>query len=214
MDQAHQAFAPSFDEAGCARLVDASGTRTAPGFRRLLDPDADPRDLSDALHALCALHGRHPGLVELAVHQEAPPVVAAWLTDAAEAFAVERTALAQLVAGVGPAPSTPNQAICEATLAGSARALDLLAQSGRRGCAIGAAMALVLEWRDIRSLMATAAARWAIDLAPTSVPDRLPEIPLDPAMLRAATFGADQLLAQHRGLWALLQTRAEARSGR
>jgi hypothetical protein len=33
-----------------------------------------------------------------------------------------------------------------------------------------------------------------------------------PAFERAALFGAQQLLAQHRGLWSLLDARAAARS--
>jgi hypothetical protein len=34
-----------------------------------------------------------------------------------------------------------------------------------------------------------------------------------PATERAITFGAQQLLAQHRGLWSLLDARASARNG-
>ena len=36
---------------------------------------------------------------------------------------------------------------------------------------------------------------------------------LAPARVRALTFGAEQLLTQHRGLWQLLESRAAARGG-
>ncbi len=41
----------------------------------------------------------------------------------------------------------------------------------------------------------------------------LAQTPLSPGVERAMLFGAEQFLAQHRGLWQLLEARASARDG-
>ena len=168
-----------------AQLGRADGSVTHPHLSFLVSPAAPARDLSDAVHALCAVHGDHPGLA----------------------------------AAAGPLPSTPGQADTEAALIASRHALEMLAKSERRGCATGAVAALVQDWATIRLLLDHAAARFGVEAAPAAFPSprataaQLATLGATPASQRAVNFGAQQLLAQHRGMWDLLEARASAREG-
>lgn len=174
-------------------------------------------DLADAAHYLCLLHGRHPGVIDHAATRSADNVARAWLVQAAGAFARERAYLTQVTVAVGPAPSTAGQSDCEAIVSQQRHALDMLAQSDRRGCAMGAAIALVLDWRAVRHALDMAAIRVGLEPYPCDLPDRAATLAVardiggDDATDRAMQFGARQLLSQHRGLWDLLQARAEIR---
>ncbi len=197
-------------EAGSARhaflsaLIDASGPHAA-------------RDIADAMHLLCSIHGHHPGLVELALSLAAKGPAQSWLSRASDAFERERLYLVRLTAAVGPLPSTPGAAETEAALVGQRHALEILAKSERSGCALGAATALVSDWWPIRRLLDRAAARSGIDCPAPSMPDELSILEVvertcdGPASERALAFGAEQLLLQHRALLDLLQARASAR---
>ncbi len=68
------------------------------------------RNLSDAVHYLCTLHGRYPGVIDHAAGRCVEPTGRAWLTQAAEAFAVERGLLARLAVAAGPVPGTRGSA--------------------------------------------------------------------------------------------------------
>src|SRR4029453_7899696 len=74
---------------GCARhphlnaLLEASGPHTG-------------RDLSDAVHLLCSLHGRYPGLIEIALQRCPAGSTRDWLAHASEAFERERLYLVRL----------------------------------------------------------------------------------------------------------------------
>ena len=198
-------------ESGCARhphllsLVEGGSINTG-------------RDLADAIHLLCNLHGRQPALVEVAYGQAQGPA-REWLGRASEAFERERLFLVQLTAAVGPIPSTPGAAETEATLLAQRNAMEILALSERRGCALGAATALVGDWWPIRRLLDRAASRAGVDCPAPSRPDEASIVQVigtacdTPASERALGFGAEQLLLQHRGLLDLLEARAEGRSG-
>ena len=99
-----------------AALVAADGSATHPHARALAQPNAPMRDVADAIHALCMLHGRHPGAIDHALATNQDAVAEAWLAEAAHAFAIERGYLAQLTAAAGPLPSTPGQAETEAAI--------------------------------------------------------------------------------------------------
>ena len=201
-----------------AALVEADGSARQPWVATLSKRGVLLRDLADAAHALCMLHGRHPGIVDHAQGRARDPVIEAWLSDAVAGFATERTYLIRLTAAAGPLPSTPGQAQSGAAIAGQRHALDMLAGSERRGCAIGAAMALVLDWPAIRLVLDAAADRFGVDIARNALPGSqdsatvLNALADSPAVERAALFGAQQTLAQHRGLWALLEARTAARN--
>lgn len=205
-------------EAQFARVA-ALGSAQHPQLLSLLASSgaAAARDLADAVHLLCQLYGRHPGLIDIAVQTGTAGPAATWLDEAAEAFERERLYLVRLTAAVGPQPSTAGSAQTEAALAGQRHALDTLAGSERRGCALGAATALVEDWRSIRRLLDRAAHRAGLDVPASSLPSEesvASAIHLGadtPGAERALAFGAEQLLLQHRGLFDLLEARAESR---
>ena len=195
---------------GCARhphvaaLLEAAGPHSG-------------RDLADAVHLLCNLHGRYPGLIEIALGRCPKGETHDWLSRASDAFERERSYLVRLTASVGPLPSTPGAAETESSLAAARHAMETLAMSERGGCALGAATALVGDWWPIRRLLDRAAARAGTDSPPPSLPDESSTIEViewgaeTPASARALAFGGEQLLLQHRALFDLLEARAEAR---
>jgi hypothetical protein len=195
---------------GCARhphlaaLVEGTGQHSA-------------RDIADSVHLLCSVHGHHPGLVELALELCPDGPARPWLGRAAGGFERERLYLVRLTAAVGPIPSTPGAAETEATLLAQRHALEILARSERRGCALGAATALVSDWWSIRRLLDRAASRVGIEPPAPSLPDEASVVSVieagcgSPASERALGFGGEQMLLQNRGLFDLLEARAVAR---
>lgn len=181
-------------------------------------PDS-ARNLADAVHFLCALHGRHPGVIDLAAGRASESEARAWLNAASEAMAVERLYLTRLAVAVGPAPSTPGGAASEAAVLAQRNALSTLAQSDRNGCALGTALAFAIDWAPIRRLLDSAAQRVGIDAPPCRLGEQAALKPVvdgggeSPAAERALLFGAQQLALQHRGLWDLLEARHQARIG-
>ena len=193
------------------RLALADGVAAHPWLPRLSGRLATTRDLSDAVHALCAIHGQHPDLIEIAAEQA--EAATQWFALAVGGFAAERGALAQLTAAGGPVPSTPGQSMTAAALTAERHTLEMLARSERDGVALGAACALVADWAAVRLVLATAAERFGVTLPPCALPDEAATIAaLAQAPERAVTFGAQQLFAQHRGLFSLLEARASARA--
>ena len=205
-------------EAQFARVASAGSARH-PQLIALLAASGPTaaRDLADAVHLLCHLYGRHPGLIDLAAQSGTGGNAGDWLTETAETFERERLYLVRLTSAVGPQPSTPGSAQTEAALAAQRHALETLATSERRGCALGAATALVEDWRSLRRLLDRAANRSGIDVPACTLPDEASVaqaigVGCDTAGAeRALGFGSEQLLLQHRGLFDLLQARAEAR---
>src|SRR3989337_1485387 len=86
-----EAHLPRAGDCGCPRhphleaLIEGSGPHSG-------------RDLADAVHLLCGLHGRHPGLIELACTHSPDTTAHAWLSEASEAFERERLYLVRLTA--------------------------------------------------------------------------------------------------------------------
>lgn len=195
---------------GCARhphlnaLLEASGRHSA-------------RDLADAVHLLCSLHGRYPGLIEIALQRCPKGEARSWLDRASDAFERERLYIVRLAATVGPIPSTPGAIETETSLGAARHALETLANSERTGCALGAATALVGDWWPIRRLLDRAAARGGLECPAPSLPDEASIVEVlhltseTPASQRALAFGGEQLLLQHRALFDLLEARAGAR---
>ena len=196
---------------GCADHAHVAALRSASG------PEA-ARDLADAVHLLCSLYGRHPGLVELALQHCPAGPVRDWLRAASDGFERERLYLVRLTSAVGPLPSTPGSAETETVLSAQRHAIETLAQSERRGCALGATTALVADWTSIRTVLDRAAARMSFDPPAVNLPGtasivEVIESGIDGmAAERALGFGAEQLLLQNRGLFDLLEARASARS--
>jgi hypothetical protein len=195
---------------GCARhpylsaLLEASGRHSG-------------RDLADAVHFLCNLHGHYPGLIEIALQRCPAGPVQDWLIRASEGFERERLYLVRLTSAIGPLPSTPGAAQSEASLVAARHALETLAMSERNGCALGAVTSLVGDWWPIRRLLDRAATRVGTEPPAPSLPDETSVVTViecgadSPASSRALSFGGEQLLLQHRALFDLLEARAEAR---
>jgi hypothetical protein len=186
--------------------------------RKLVDGRHATRNLADAVHFFTILHGRHPGLVDHASSRAVEADERAWLATATEAFGRERAYLTTLSSSAGPLPSTAGQQQCEATVLAQSHAVAMLGKSERVGCALGAALVMALDWRAIRSVLDAAAARLDVRSRPASLPDLHETMALigarqgNASVERAMLFGAQQMLAQHRGLWDLLATRESVRS--
>ncbi|WP_264944652.1 DUF6975 family protein [Sphingomonas canadensis] len=198
-------------------LAASDGVAAHPHLLRLTGPGAPARDLADAAHYLCLLHARHPGVIDHALEHARQPAEREWLEAAAEAFAEERALLVRIVAAAGPLPSTPGQAESEAAAAAQRHALDMLAQSDRTGTPSGAALALAVDWAAVRTVLDSAAARLGIDAPPLALPlaeetmTIVDTLVREAAVERALLFGAQQMFAQHRALFDLLEARAGAR---
>ena len=205
-------------EAQLAR-VDAQGSADHP-YRHALLTASGPnsaRDLADAVHLFCSLYGRHPGLIELALNNCPAGPVRDWLREASDAYERERLYLVRLTAAVGPLPSTPGAAETEATLVAQRHAIETLAKSERRGCALGAATALMADWPAVRAVLDRAADRMGMQKPALTLPDldSIVRVIADGTdgmpSERALGFGGEQLLLQNRGLFDLLEARAAAR---
>lgn len=142
-----------------------------------------------------------------------------WLSDAADAFERERLYLLRLSATVEAMPSTAGAAETAAALVNQRGVLNTLMRSERTGCALGAAIALVIDWKALRRLLDRAAERVGIERRLVFLPDEaaavraLNQMIVAPAIERAINFGSEQLLLQHRGFLDLLEARAGARGG-
>lgn len=175
------------------------------------------RNVADAVHHFCLLHGRHPSVVDHALTRTTDEAQHEFLTALAAGFTTERAFLTKLVVAVGPLPSTPGQANTETAVLAQHHAIDMLAQSDRAGCALGAAIAVATDWLAIRGLLNHAAERLSIAAPALTLPEStgtrtlIADLMLNPGMERALLFGGQQIVAQHRGLWDLLEARSIAR---
>jgi hypothetical protein len=202
-------------------LVTAEGAAAHPYVlsRKLVEGRDATRNLADTVHFFGLLHGRQPGLMDHAAARAVQAEERHWVESAINAFARERAYLSALSSAAGPMPSTAGQQQCEQTVLAQGHAIDMLGRSERAGCALGAAIALALDWRAIRSVLDAAAARLDVPARPASLPDLHETVALldklsgSRSSERAMLFGAQQLLAQHRGMWDLLATRESVRAG-
>ncbi|MEO9600656.1 hypothetical protein [Parasphingorhabdus sp.] len=174
-------------------------------------------DIADIAHFLCVLHGRHPGVADHAASRTTDESARDWLIEATAGFAAERAFLTKLTVAAGPISGVSADDPSDSAVLGQRKALEMLSQSDRNGCAIGAAIALVADWYAIRPILESIALRVGVEARPSMLPsiettsilkDRLSETP---ALERALNFGSEQLLNQHRGLWQLLEARRNTR---
>ncbi|HWJ71418.1 MAG TPA: hypothetical protein VNS79_15345 [Sphingobium sp.] len=205
-----------------ATMVDLNGSAAHPYCADALHGDRqafvrDLVDFADFVHLVALLHGQTPGLVDQAATRTVETVARQWLLQAIDAFVIERQYLTRLSAMAGPLPSTAGHRQSVSIMAQQRHAIEILAQSERRGTALGAAIMLVLEWQAIRTLLDAGAARLGIEAPRSALPSRtetfdlLDQLPEPERQSRAIQFGTSQLLDQHRGMWDLLKARAAAR---
>ncbi|WP_041391976.1 DUF6975 family protein [Sphingobium sp. SYK-6] len=174
-------------------------------------------DFADFVHLVTLLHGHVPGLVDHAAARTVEVSARGWLIKSIDAFVTERQFLNRLSVAVGPLPSTAGHSETSTVVAQQRHAIEMLAQSDRRGCALGTAVTLTLEWHPIRAILDAGAVRLGIEPSICTVPSRaetlalLNDLPDPDRIARAVQFGATQLVGQHRGMWDLLQARAAVR---
>ncbi|NIJ06584.1 hypothetical protein FHS31_000166 [Sphingomonas vulcanisoli] len=175
------------------------------------------RNVADLVHLFSLLHGRTPGLIDMAASQSCWAGGDAFLREAAAAFVHERAFLAALIAVAGPPPSTPGDSGTVCTIQSQYYSMATLARSERFGCAIGAVVTLLLDWQPLRAVMDGAAERLGLAVPESRLPDEeacralLAAMPDRPRLDRTLAFGARQVLAHHTGLLDYCAVRAEAR---
>lgn len=208
-----------------ATMVDLNGSAAHRYCADALDGDnksliGDLADFADFVHLTALLHGQAPGLVDQAAARTVEIIARQWLLKAIDAFVVERQYLTRLSAVAGPVPSTAGHGKAVSIMAQQRHAIETLAQSERRGTALGAAIMLVLEWQTIRAMLDAGAARLGVEPPRNGLPGRtetfdlLDRLPDAERQSRAIQFGATQLLEQHRGMWDLLTARQTSRRPR
>jgi len=207
---------------GFAGQVSTQGSDTAP-YVRLIEEDFSTLsgpDIADIAHFLCILHGRHPGVIDNAATKTVDDAARDWLVQATDGFAAERAFLTKLTVAAGPISGVSMDDQSNAAVLGQRKALEMLSQSDRSGCAIGAAIALVADWHFIRNILELIALRVGVEARSSILPtvretsDLNSRLAQTPALERALNFGAEQLLNQHRGLWQLLEARRNMRLSR
>ncbi len=205
-----------------AAIVDSDGTSAhsycgpaAQGDRQSFVRDLV--DFADFVHLVALLHGQVPGLIDHAAQRTVEVAARSWLLKSIDAFALERQFLNRLCVAVGPLPSTTGHNETTTLVSQQRHAIEMLAQSDRRGCALGTAVTLAMEWQSIRAILDAGAIRLGIEPPACAMPTRadtlalLDELPEPDRLSRAVQFGATQLLGQHRGMWDLLKARAAVR---
>ena len=207
---------------GFVGQVATFGSDTAP-YVRLIAEDfslLSGADMADIAHFLCTLHGRHPGVIDHAATKTTEDAAREWLLQATEGFAAERAFLTKLTVAAGPITGVSTDDQSNATVLGQRKALEMLSQSDRSGCAIGAAIALAADWHFIRNILERIALRVGVEARASILPtidetaDLHSRLATTSALERALNFGREQLLNQHRGLWQLLEARRNTRLSR
>jgi hypothetical protein len=208
------------------RLVETDGSVTVTAsMYKFLNDSRDVRDLrssvkttrpaliADIAHFMCISHGRLPGVVDHAAGKIVDGDARLWLVNAIDGFASERAFLNKLTVAAGPIRRLLGQDKVSALLANQTKSFEMLANSDRKGCPAGAAIAFVLDWQATRPVLDQAALALGIDPGQPSLPTSqacgalADMLASDDAKKRAMLFGAGQLLAQQRGLWQLIAAR-------
>jgi hypothetical protein len=173
-------------------------------------------DIADVSHYLCLLHGRYPGLMDnLADRMVGTGDI--FYADLAERYTAERRLLTDMTVAAGPINRLSGEDRSMNAVEQLRVAIDLLARSDREGCALGAAAALLIEWKHIRPALNAMARRLGVktgdfdcDGLSEQMIERVTSYP-DQRHQRAIGFGVKQLCHQHEQFWLLLNNRCAAR---
>nr|WP_315456212.1 hypothetical protein [uncultured Sphingorhabdus sp.] len=169
--------------------------------------------LADIAHFMHISHGRHPGVIDYAAQKIVDDAARSWLITAINGIAAERAMLNRLTVTAGPIRRLSGQGKVNALVEGQAKSFQMLATSDRKGCPAGAAIAFVVDWHQTRGLLDIVTTGIGLDPVSLSLPPvadcmRLAsELDDGGAYRRAMSFGAQQMLAQQRGLWQLIVAR-------
>lgn len=169
--------------------------------------------LADISHFMHISHGRHPGIVDYAAHKIIDDAARNWLVQAIDGMAAERAFLNKLTVTAGPIRRLSGQDKVNALVENQAKSFQMLTTSDRKGCPAGAAIAFVVDWHQTRILLDMVAYEIGVDPAPLLLPsieactELTGQLDDGAAYRRAMAFGAQQILAQQRGLWQLIVAR-------
>jgi hypothetical protein len=182
--------------------IAATSSRSHPHVARLLGV-GDAGAIADAIHFVGILHAPRPGAAAIAAERGG----SRWLAEQADRFEEERLRLAHRVLTAGPPRRCPDLTRHEALVRQQREAMLVLMRSDRIGCALGAAAALAADWPTIAAVLGLG--DLSCDPDPR-IAAALAEAAGSPSARRAIGFGMTQLLAVHRTVWDLLQTRQAA----
>lgn len=169
--------------------------------------------VADVAHFIHVSHGRHPGIVDHAAHKIVDDAARKWLIGAIDAFSAERALLNTLTVAAGPERRHNGENRVAALITGQAKNFEMLASSDRQGCPAGAALAFVIDWQRSRPLLNAVALHVGLDAPRCTLPgidecaDVAEKLGVSENYRRAMRFGAEQMLAQQRGLWQLIAAR-------
>lgn len=169
--------------------------------------------VADVAHFINISHGRHPGVIDHAALKIVEDPARQWLMTAIAAFAQERSFLNALTVAAGPERRHSNENKIAALILGQAKNFEMLASSDRKGCPAGAAIAFVIDWQRTRHLLSAVALHTGLDVPPCALPsidhclNLAEKLGTTDSSRRAMRFGAEQILAQQKGLWRLIAAR-------
>jgi hypothetical protein len=169
--------------------------------------------VADIAHFINISHGRHPGIIDHAAHKVADDAARKWLIRSIDAFAAERAFLNALTVAAGPERRHNGENKVAALILGQTKNFEMLATSDRKGCPAGAAIAFVIDWQRSRPLLSAVALHVGLDVPACALPDisectdLADKLGATESYRRAMRFGAEQILAQQRGLWQLIAAR-------
>lgn len=169
--------------------------------------------LADIAHFMHISHGRHPGIIDYAAQKIVDDAARNWLITAIDGIAAERATLNRLTVTAGPIRRLNGQDKVNALVEGQAKSFQMLATSDRKGCPAGAAFAFVVDWHQTRGLLDAVTTGVGLEPAPLRLPSVTECVQLartlddGGAYRRAMSFGAQQMIAQQRGLWQLIVAR-------
>lgn len=176
--------------------------------------------VADVAHFINISHGRHPGIIDHAAHKIVDDAARKWLIRAIDAFTTERAFLNALTVAAGPERRRNGENKVAALITGQSKNFEMLASSDRKGCSAGAAIAFAIDWQRSRPVLAAVALHVGLDVPKCTLPaidecsDLAERLGTSESYRRAMRFGAEQILAQQRGLWQLIAARhAETLAG-
>jgi hypothetical protein len=187
-------------------------SQETPGLR-LKVKNIRPALIADIAHFMCIAHGRLPGVIDYAATKIVDDEARAWFVQSINSFASERAFLNRLTVAAGPITRQVGQDKVTALVTNQVKNFKMIATSDRQGCAAGAAISFVLDWRSTRTLLEASAIHLGLDPGYPDLPDadncqKLAEaLSANQSASRAMMFGAEQLLGQQRGLWQLICAR-------
>jgi hypothetical protein len=178
--------------------IASATTRVHPHANRVGTADARHPMVADAAHFFALLHAERPSIAAAADRGDN-----AWLTRFAGEFDKERAWLARIAGS----PRRYDLVRHENLVRQQREAMLTLVASERKGCPLGAIVALAADWPAVRRVLLRDQLSPEID--PTLV-DTIAAAAETPLARRAIGFGIVQTLAAHRALWDLLEARQAA----